>query len=93
MPVAFLTSMQVCPFFDGPIPHVGGPILETTADNVITGILPAASMMSTALCIGPPANIIDGSPTFIADVLPVGFMGSSTDHGGVVVEGDPAILI
>ena len=87
LPAAFLTSMQVCPMLDGPVPHVGGPILETTADNIIAGILPAATMTSTALCIGPPANVIEGSPTFIADVMPIATMTCFTDHGGTILEG------
>ena len=93
MPAAFLTSMQVCPFFDGPIPHVGGPIIETTADNIIVVIFPMAAMGSTAICVGPPATVLDGSPTFIADFTPAGIMLASTDHGGVVVEGEPTMIV
>ena len=92
-PCAMLTSFQLCPFFDGPIPHVGGVIVESTCDNVIAGVLPAASMLSTAICIGPPATVIDGSPTFIADFLPVAVMLSTTDHGGEVMEGMPTMLV
>jgi uncharacterized Zn-binding protein involved in type VI secretion len=79
--------------FDGPVPHVGGVILETTADNIILGILPAATIGSTAMCIGPPASIVDGSPAFIADIMPVATMTSMTDHGGIILEGEPTIIV
>ena len=92
-PCAMLTSFQLCPMLDGPVPHVGGVIVESTCDNVIAGILPAASMLSTAICIGPPATVLDGSPTFIADFMPVAVMLSTTDHGGEVLEGLPTMLI
>ncbi len=92
MPCAFLTSFQMCPMVDGPIPHVGGVILETTAVNIIVGIFPAAVIGSMAMCIGPPANVVDGSPTFLADCDPVAIMLSSTDHGGMVLEGEPTVL-
>ena len=81
---------------DGPIPHVGGVVLETTADNILIGmggIMPAATIGSMAMCIGPPANIVDGSPSFIADCDPVAIMLSSTDHGGMVLEGEPNVLV
>ena len=93
MPAAFLTCMQVCPLLDGPIPHIGGPILETTADNIILGILPAATIGSVAMCIGPPAMVVDGSPAFIADVMPVATMLGETDHAGVIIEGEPTIIV
>ena len=85
--------MQMCPMCDGPVPHVGGVILETTCDNVIAGFLPAASMGAVAMCIGPPAEVVDGSPTFIADATPVAVMLSATDHGGMVLEGEPTMLV
>ena len=93
MPAAFLTCMQVCPMLDGPVPHVGGVILETEADNIILGILPAATITSMAMCIGPPATILEGSPAFIADVLPVATLTAMTDHGGCVLEGEPTIIV
>ena len=92
-PCAMLTSFQLCPMLDGPIPHVGGVIVESTCDNIIAGILPAADMTSMAICIGPPANVVDGSPSFIADCLPIAVMLAETDHGGMVLEGFPTILV
>jgi uncharacterized Zn-binding protein involved in type VI secretion len=95
LPAAFLTCLQVCPFVNPAdfVPHVGWPILETTADNIILGVLPAAVIGSTALCIGMPATVIHGSPIFFADVLPVATTVMETDHGGIIVEGEPTVLV
>lgn len=33
-PAARITDMHVCPMFNGPVPHVGGPILPPGAVTV-----------------------------------------------------------
>ena len=43
-PAARITDMHVCPMMNGPVPHVGGPILPPGAVTVLIGNLPAARM-------------------------------------------------
>ena len=95
MPAAFLTCAQVCPFINpaDEVPHVGGVLVETTADNIIVGVLPAAVIGSTGVCVGAPPTVVDGSPTVLADMIPVTTIGMETDHGGVIVEGEPTLLM
>ena len=41
-PAARVGDMHTCPMFDGPKPHVGGPILPPGAPTVLIGGMPAA---------------------------------------------------
>jgi uncharacterized Zn-binding protein involved in type VI secretion len=43
-PAARLTDVHVCPMFNGPVPHVGGPIVGPGCPFVLIGGLPAARM-------------------------------------------------
>ena len=52
--------MHTCPMFDGPKPHVGGPILPPGAPTVLIGGKPAARM---------------GDPTAHGGVIVAGFPG------------------
>ena len=92
MPAAFVGSMQICPMFDGPIPHVGGPIIDGDFTVLING-LPAAFMGSMGICIGPPCTIMLGEPTVLMTEMPAAFLGSVTDHGGAVIIGEPTVLV
>ncbi|MES2345965.1 MAG: type VI secretion protein, partial [Pseudomonadota bacterium] len=43
MPMAArLFDMHVCPMADGPVPHVGGPVIGPGVPTVLIGKLPAA---------------------------------------------------
>jgi uncharacterized Zn-binding protein involved in type VI secretion len=79
--------------FDGPKPHVGGPILPPGAPMVLIGGLPAATMGSMCTCVGPPDTIIQGSPTVLIGGKPAARMGDMTAHGGVIVSGYPLVNI
>ena len=61
-PAARITDMHTCPMFDGPKPHVGGPILPPGAPMVLIGGLPAARMGDMCTCVGPPDTIVGGNP-------------------------------
>lgn len=92
-PAARLTDMHTCPAANGPVPHVGGPIIGPGVPTVLIGSLPAAVMGDNATCVGPPATIIKGSATVLIGNKPAARMGDNTAHGGVIVAGLPTVLI
>ena len=92
-PAARLTDMHVCPMWDGPVPHVGGPVVAPGCPTVLIGGLPAARVTDMAVCCGPPDMIAEGSPTVFIGGLMAARMGDMTVHGGVIVVGDPTVLI
>ena len=92
-PAARITDLHTCPMFNGPQPHVGGPILPPGVPTVLIGGLPAATATSMATCAGPPDTIVKGSATVLIGGLPAARMGDQTAHGGVIVLGCPTVLI
>jgi uncharacterized Zn-binding protein involved in type VI secretion len=91
-PAARITDMHTCPESDGPVPHVGGPIISGSP-NVLIGGLPAARVTDKLTCVGPPDVIAMGSPTVLINGLPAARMGDQTAHGGVIVDGCGTVLI
>ncbi len=85
--------MHTCPMFDGPKPHVGGPILPAGCPTVLIGGLPAARATDMATCVGPPDVLTPGSATCLIGGLPAVRMGDMTAHGGVIVGCCPTVLI
>jgi uncharacterized Zn-binding protein involved in type VI secretion len=92
-PAARVTDMHVCPMFNGPVPHVGGPILPPGCPTVLIGSLPAARVTDMATCVGPPDVIALGSVTVLIGGMPAARMGDLTAHGGTIVMGFPLVLI
>ena len=95
-PAARLTDMHVCPIQTPglpPIPHVGGPILGPGETTVLIASLPAAVVGDTAICVGPPDSITQGSATVLIGGKPAVRIGDSTAHGGSVVSGEPTVII
>ncbi|MBV9390827.1 MAG: PAAR domain-containing protein [Verrucomicrobia bacterium] len=95
-PAACVGNMHTCPMVTPgipPIPHVGGPILPVGCPTVLIGGLPAARVSDQCLCVGPPDIIVKGSATVLVGNLPAARMGDQTAHGGVIVLGNPAVLI
>jgi len=92
-PAARITDMHVCPMFDGPKPHVGGPILPPGAPTVLIGKLPAARAGDMVTCVGPPDVIALGSFTVLIGKMPAARVGDMTAHGGVIVGFCPTVLI
>ncbi len=84
--------MHTCPACDGPVPHVGGPVL-LGSPNVFIGGLPAARVTDPLTCVGPPDTIVMGSPTVLINGLMAARMGDQTTHGGVIVGGCGTVLI
>ncbi|MCW5768005.1 MAG: PAAR domain-containing protein [Phycisphaeraceae bacterium] len=93
MPAARISDMHVCPMFDGPKPHVGGPILPPGCPNVLIGGLPAARASDMAVCVGPPDVIAKGSGTVLIGGMPAARMGDTTAHGGTIILGCFTVLI
>ncbi len=93
MPAARIGDMHVCPMVTGIVPHVGGPILPPCAPTVLIGMLPAATLGSQCVCVGPPDVVIMGSPTVLIGGKPAARLGDPTAHGGTIVLGCPTVLI
>lgn len=92
-PAARIGDMHTCPMFDGPKPHVGGPILPPCAVTVFTGGIPQARVSDMATCVGPPDVIAKGSAGVMVMGLPAARMGDLTAHGGVIIVGLPTVMI
>lgn len=92
-PAARITDMHVCPMFDGPKPHVGGPILGPGVATVLIGGMPAAVSGDMCTCVGPPDTITMGSTTVLIGGKPAARLGDSTAHGGKIVAGCMTVLI
>ena len=56
-PASRTTDLHTCPMCNGPVPHVGGPILPAQV-TVLIGGLPAARATDPLVCVGPP-DLID----------------------------------
>ena len=93
MPAARVGDLHACPMFDGPKPHVGGPIIPPCAPTVMTGGMPQARVTDKCTCVGPPDIIVKGSATVMVSKLPAARMLDNTAHGGVIVIGLPTVLI
>ncbi len=96
MPAARVTDMHVCPMASPatpPVPHVGGPILVPGGPTVLIAALPAATVTSTCVCVGPPDVIVKGSMTVLICKKPAARIGDMTAHGGSIVMGAPTVLI
>ncbi len=92
-PAARITDMHVCPMLTGPVPHVGGPILPPGVPTVLIGKLPAATMTSMAVCVGPPDMVAKGSATVMIGKKPAARLGDNCAHGGSIVLGCFTVMI
>lgn len=92
-PASRITDMHVCPMVTGIVPHVGGPILPPGAPTVLIGFLPAATVTTMATCVGPPDVIVKGSMGVMINFLPAARIGDLTAHGGVIILGEPTVII
>ncbi len=90
---ARLTDFHTCPMFNGPSPHIGGPVSGPGATTVLIGNLPAARVGDMLVCAGPPDIIVKGSGTVLIGGMPAARQGDTTAHGGVIVAGLPTVQI
>ena len=94
LPAVRLTDNHVCPMVTGVVPHVGGPIVGPGAPTVLIGMMPAAIVGDSAVCVGPPDTLIKGSGTVLICSKPAVRLTDTAAHGGVVVgPGCPTVLI
>lgn len=92
-PAARISDMHTCPAVNpGPVPHVGGPVIVGDP-TVIIGYMPAARVGDMCTCVGPPDSIAMGSATVQIGHKPAARLGDSTTHGGVIVSGNPTVII
>lgn len=91
-PLAFLGAFHACPASNGPVPHVGGPTLAASP-NVFVGGLPAARQGDKLVCVGPPDTVTGGSSGVFINGKPAARLGDGTAHGGVIVVGNPTVLV
>ena len=95
-PASRLTDMHVCPMVTPgtpPIPHVGGPIVGPGIPTVLIGMMPAATLGDSCVCVGPPDTIVMGSTTVMIGGKPAARLGDPTAHGGKIVVGCPNVMI
>ncbi len=80
-------DLHTCPMFDGPKPHVGGPVLPPGKPTVFIETMPAARVNDMCTCAGPPDTIISGSPTVFIGGQMAARVTDATAHGGVIAKG------
>ena len=85
--------MHTCPIFDGPKPHVGGPILPPGKPTVLIGGLPAATVGGMCTCVGPPDTIVKGSMKVMIGGQPAARVGDVAGCGQTIVAGAQNVLI
>ncbi len=92
-PAARVGDMHTCPAIAGVVPHVGGPVVPPGAPTVLIGGLPAATVGTSALCVGPVDVITAGSATVFIGGSPAARQGDPTAPGGSIVTGEPTVMI
>jgi uncharacterized Zn-binding protein involved in type VI secretion len=94
MPAAMIGDDHACPMFDGPVPHVGGPVIGPGAPTVFICGTPAIIEGDMMVCVGPPDSLVLGSETVFACGMPVGRVGDLCEHGGTIIgPGAPTVFI
>lgn len=91
-PAARIGDMHICPKTTGNVPHVGGPIIQGSA-NVFIGGMPAAKVGDKLVCIGPPDSVKKGSGSVFINKKAAARLGDDTAHGGKIIIGFPTVLI
>jgi uncharacterized Zn-binding protein involved in type VI secretion len=79
--------------FDGPKPHVGGPIIPPNSTTVLSDKLYQARATDKATCAGPPDFIVTGSSTVLVNGLMAARQLDMTMHGGLITKGSTTVLI
>ncbi|MEC5143307.1 PAAR domain-containing protein [Chitinophaga sp. 212800010-3] len=92
-PAARISDFHTCPLFNGPVPHVGGPVVGPGVPTVLIGGMPAAVVGDICTCAGPPDTVVKGSVTVLIGGRPAARLGDLTAHGGVIVMGAPNVEI
>lgn len=85
-PAARLSDLHTCA-------HAGGPIVPACEPTVLIGGKPAARKGDHALCRSPLDTISKGEATVLVGGQEAARLGDPTAHGGVIVQGEPTVLI
>jgi len=85
-------DIHTCPASNGPIPHVGGPIVAGESTVLIEG-RPAARLGDPCVCTGAPGAVVMGSVTVQIGGRPAARLGDPTAHGGLITQGAGTVLI
>ena len=92
-PAARLGDNHACPMLNpDESPHTGGPISEGE-DSVLIGGEAAARCGDQAICLGPSDVIATGSCSVFIGNRYAAAIEDETLHGGVLIEGEPTVLI
>ncbi|ASO11243.1 hypothetical protein DO628_21085 [Salmonella enterica subsp. salamae] len=95
-PVALKGHNHTCPKVDpGPQPHIGGPISECQQTFVTYNGVPLALVGDKLICEGSGSKdtIASGSSVLTINGKAVARMGDTTEHGGVIMEGESGLLV
>lgn len=87
---------HTCPKVEpGPVPHVGGPILQPCSlDIEIEDAAAARAVMDYARCeAGPLDPIAQGSPNVYMNDLHAARVGDMTQHGGLIIDGAATVEV
>lgn len=94
-PVSCIGDQHVCPIVPpaGPVPHVGGPVVNPGQGIVRIAGRPVAVVTGTTMCTPVPAPdpIVQGSPIVRITGLPVARVTSMCSHGGTLITGSPFV--
>lgn len=93
IPVSLKGHYHACPMFAGNTPHVGGGISEGDQGFTVNGVPVALQGHKCSCKAGGPDTLTQGAPGLTVNGIPVVLQGSATAHGGVVLEGDPAVTV
>ncbi len=94
-PIALLGHFHLCPEVEpGPVPHVGGPIIEGSDFVTVNGI-PVAVKGDNSICLGcgQMDAINSGSDFFTIDGKEVAMLSDTTEHAGIIIQGESLVLI
>lgn len=91
-PIALVGDFHQCPAYCGKSPHKGGPIIKGASSVFVNG-RPVARAGDLAACHGPVDIIAVGSTSVFVEGMPVARLGDPTVHGGVILVGNPAVII
>lgn len=93
-PVSLLGDFHACPAINpGPVPHVGGPVVQPGQAFVRVTGRPVAVVGGSTLCAGVPCTdpMVMGSAIVRITGRSVMRIGDATAHGGKLVVGSPIV--
>jgi uncharacterized Zn-binding protein involved in type VI secretion len=92
-PIATIGHHHTCPAYDGDHPHIGGPALFGS-QNVFVAGKSTCRLGDILQCNSPnPDTIIQGSAAVFINGLAAARVGDTTQHGGIIVEGNINVII